>query len=65
MPEHVLMPEIEIITDGGCQRRHKFPQKCRSKIPHFGGSGNQPGSVIGSSIFDFRRPPPALGWRRR
>jgi hypothetical protein len=33
-----------------CQRRCKFPQKCRSKIPHFGGAGDQPVSVIGSSI---------------
>ena len=26
-----------------CQRRRKSPQKCRSKIPHFGRSGDQPG----------------------
>ena len=25
-----------------CQRRSNFPQKCRSKIPHFGGFGCQP-----------------------
>ncbi|MEQ8929435.1 MAG: IS3 family transposase [Silicimonas sp.] len=29
-----------------CQRRLKNPQKCRSKIPHLHGSGDQPGSVI-------------------
>ncbi len=25
-----------------CQRRLNFPQKCRSKIPHLLGSGDQP-----------------------
>ncbi len=29
-----------------CQRRVKNPQKCRSKIPHLHGSGDQPVSVI-------------------
>ena len=29
-----------------CQRRLKNPQKCRSKIPHLHGSGDQPVSVI-------------------
>ena len=46
-----------------CQRRVKIPQKCRSKIPHFYGSGDQPGSVIICSVFCFRRSPAAL--RRR
>lgn len=32
--------------EGACQRRVKIPQKCQSKIPHFYGSGDQPGSVI-------------------
>src|SRR6056297_1311249 len=34
-----------------CQRRVKIPQKCRSKIPHFYGSGDQPVSVIICSVF--------------
>lgn len=29
-------------THRACQRRSNFPQKCRSKIPHFGGFGCQP-----------------------
>lgn len=29
MPEHVLMSEIEIITDGGCRRRWKTANKLR------------------------------------
>ncbi|WP_420869107.1 transposase [Cereibacter azotoformans] len=41
-----------------------FPRSAAT-MPHFGGAGDWPGSVIGSSIFDFRRPPPAPGWQRR
>tara|TARA_R110002072_G_scaffold242550_4_gene401332 strand:- start:434 stop:580 length:147 start_codon:yes stop_codon:yes gene_type:complete len=29
MPEHVLMSEIEIITDGGCRRRWSAAEKLR------------------------------------
>ena len=29
MPEHVLMSEIEIITDGGCRRRWSSAEKLR------------------------------------
>lgn len=33
--------------------RLNFPQKCRSKIPHLYGSGDQPVSVICRSVFGF------------
>src|SRR6056297_914398 len=46
-----------------CQRRVKIPQKCRSKIPHFYGSGDQPVSVIICSVFCFGRPASPF-WRR-
>jgi hypothetical protein len=51
-----------------CQRRVNFPQKCRSKIPHLFGSGDQPGSVIGDSVSVFRWTPATLrgrGWSDR
>jgi IS5 family transposase len=48
-----------------CQRRVKFPQKCRSKFPHLLGSGDQPGSVIGSSVSGLGRSSPSLRRRRR
>ena len=46
-----------------CQHRLNFPQKCRSKIPHLHGSGDQPGSVICRSVFGFWRP--SAAFRRR
>ena len=46
-----------------CQRRVKNPQKCRSKFPHLHGSGDQPVSVICSSVFGVGRSPAPL-WRR-
>ncbi|MEW2915176.1 hypothetical protein, partial [Leisingera sp. JC11] len=39
-----------------CQRRLNFPQKCRSKIPHLLGPGDQPASVISGSIPCLWRP---------
>jgi hypothetical protein len=59
---------IVLFWAGWCQRRVNFPQKCRSKIPHFCGFGDQPGSVIGHSISVFRRTPTTLrgrGWSDR
>ncbi|WP_305036038.1 hypothetical protein [Poseidonocella sp. HB161398] len=43
----------------------EFSQFGQFGIPHFGGSGDQAGSVIGSSIADFRRPSAALRRRGR
>lgn len=50
-------------TSQPCQRRVKNPQKCRSKIPHLHGSGDQPVSVICDSVIGFWRPAAPL--RRR
>ena len=41
---------------GSCQCRSDFPQKCRSKIPQFGGHGDQPFA---------RSAPPFFGGRPR
>ncbi len=61
--EECLERGLRIVeTDSVCQRRLNFPQKCRSEIPHSGGSGNQPGSGIGGSILG--RSAASL-WRRR
>lgn len=49
---------------GGCQRRLNFPQKCRSKIPHSGGSGNQPVSGIGSFLLGWAATALWRRWRR-
>ena len=44
-----------------CQRRLNFPQKCRSKIPHLLGPGDQPASVICGSGFCLGRSPRRFG----
>ena len=61
-----LLVALTLFGEVMCQRRLNFPQKCRSKIPHYGSFGDQPVSVIGASILVFRRPSAALGrwWRR-
>jgi hypothetical protein len=34
--------DARMATRSACKCRFNFPQKCRSKIPHFGGHGDQP-----------------------
>ena len=46
---------------GRCQRRLRNPQKCRSKIPHFGGSGDRPGQGSAAPFFSFGGRPLRFG----
>lgn len=51
-----FLEDGRVCLTNNCQRRLNFPQKCRSKIPHSGGSDNQPSSGLA---------PPFLGGRPR
>ena len=52
----VLNATALVAAIGHCQCRSDFPQKCRSKIPQFGGHGDQPFA---------RSAPPFFGGRPR
>ncbi|WP_302480812.1 cysteine hydrolase family protein, partial [Leisingera sp. ANG59] len=61
---HDACAAANVQHNGVCQRRFNFPQKCRSKIPHLLGPGDQPALVISGSIPCLWRSPAALRRRR-